>query len=307
MFHPINHDNNYIITAATHDGDFHADEVVAISLIKLAYQKIKIIRSRDPKILGTADFMLDVGGIYDPSIRKFDHHQKNYSGTLATAGMVLEWLRNEGVLDTKFANYLKNIFIKGVDMQDNGDFSSQRGFCTFSDVIRYFNPLPPATEEEYHKCFHKALEFTSFFFERLKSRYIHNRKHKKKFLFYLHKKKQPIPGILILNENIPWKEYIFEENDCYNIKLVIFPVNKNKWILHTVSKSLEKPFSSRLKLPNTWAGLLDQDFGQTLGIKEAIFCHKRRFMAVFKTKKAALNAGLLALNHKKEDPLTAVS
>ena len=66
----------------THDGSFHTDDVFAVATLSIYYKnRIKIIRTRDEKIMGKADIVLDVGEIYDPSTNRFDHHQKEGAGT----------------------------------------------------------------------------------------------------------------------------------------------------------------------------------------------------------------------------------
>ena len=66
----------------THDGSFHADEVSACALL-LLFKRIdrdKIVRSRDPLLLAQCEYVCDVGGVYDPHIKRFDHHQLAYEG-----------------------------------------------------------------------------------------------------------------------------------------------------------------------------------------------------------------------------------
>ena len=62
----------------THDGTFHCDEVLACSLLKMLpeYKDAEIVRSRKPEILADCDIVVDVGGIYDESKNRFDHHQR---------------------------------------------------------------------------------------------------------------------------------------------------------------------------------------------------------------------------------------
>ncbi|VDH93711.1 Hypothetical predicted protein [Mytilus galloprovincialis] len=62
----------------THNGSFHCDEVLACFLLKQlpTYKDAEIIRTRDQKVLDTCDIVVDVGGIFDPSKNRFDHHQK---------------------------------------------------------------------------------------------------------------------------------------------------------------------------------------------------------------------------------------
>ena len=57
---------------------------------------IGLKRTRDPAILDTCDIVVDVGGVYDEKIQRFDHHQRGFTevfghgfGTkLSSAGLV---------------------------------------------------------------------------------------------------------------------------------------------------------------------------------------------------------------------------
>ena len=48
----------------------------------------QLIRTRETELINQADIVLDVGGIYNPSIGRFDHHQNEYQGPLSSAGMI---------------------------------------------------------------------------------------------------------------------------------------------------------------------------------------------------------------------------
>lgn len=62
----------------THNGTFHCDEALACYMLKTLpeYQSAEIIRTRDGKLLDTCDIVVDVGGIYDHSKNRYDHHQR---------------------------------------------------------------------------------------------------------------------------------------------------------------------------------------------------------------------------------------
>ena len=67
-------------TLVTHSGSFHADDVFALATITLALsgsnEEWNIVRTRDEAIIQMGDLVVDVGGIYDPSKGRFDHHQE---------------------------------------------------------------------------------------------------------------------------------------------------------------------------------------------------------------------------------------
>ena len=68
------------VTVATHSGVFHADDVFAMALVRLVLRRRKgvevvTVRTRKESIINDADFVLDVGNVYDPASGRFDHHQ----------------------------------------------------------------------------------------------------------------------------------------------------------------------------------------------------------------------------------------
>lgn len=77
-----NDDMNKDITIVTHNGSFHADDVFAVATLHLAFpdKNITVIRSRDAQKFLLADFLVDVGGSYDPDNNKFAHHQTGGAG-----------------------------------------------------------------------------------------------------------------------------------------------------------------------------------------------------------------------------------
>lgn len=85
------------ITIGTHNGHFHADEALAVYMLRQLplYEGAKVIRTRNPDVLATCHTVVDVGGVYDVSTRRFDHHQRDFTTVfpsretkLSSAGLV---------------------------------------------------------------------------------------------------------------------------------------------------------------------------------------------------------------------------
>src|SRR5579872_4498942 len=94
-------------SVGTHDGSFHADEVTACALL-LLFDRIdrdKIHRTRNEETLARCDYVCDVGGVYNPEIRRFDHHQNQYQGHYSSAGMVLLYLKERNFIDPHLQEY----------------------------------------------------------------------------------------------------------------------------------------------------------------------------------------------------------
>jgi uncharacterized UPF0160 family protein len=64
----------------THSGTFQADEAMGCFMLRQlpSYKNSRIVRTRDLTTLDTLDIVIDVGGIYDHSKLRYDHHQRGY-------------------------------------------------------------------------------------------------------------------------------------------------------------------------------------------------------------------------------------
>ena len=62
----------------THDGQFHADEVAAVAILRDLMPHADIIRTRDRSMTAPAPgrIVCDVGERFDPELGLFDHHQR---------------------------------------------------------------------------------------------------------------------------------------------------------------------------------------------------------------------------------------
>nr|OQO30431.1 hypothetical protein B0A51_03061 [Rachicladosporium sp. CCFEE 5018] len=127
-------------TIGTHNGHFHADEALAVYLLRLlpTYTNANLVRTRDPSLLETCDVVCDVGGVHDHSVARYDHHQREFTATfpdrhtkLSSAGLV--WMHYgadivEAVTglpagqadNTLLFNKLYDDFIEAFDANDNG-------------------------------------------------------------------------------------------------------------------------------------------------------------------------------------------
>lgn len=73
-------------TVLTHDGVFHADDAMACCLLTCftpEFEHAQVVRSRKEKDINAAEVVVDVGGVYDPSNYRYDHHQRGFSLTFS--------------------------------------------------------------------------------------------------------------------------------------------------------------------------------------------------------------------------------
>jgi len=271
----------------THDGSFHADEVCACALLLLfdLIDKDKIFRSRDQTTINQCEYVCDVGGIYDPKIKRFDHHQKEYSGELASAGMILLYLKNQAFIDQTLYEHLNYSLIKNVDAHDIGK-TENRGY-SFSQIIANFIPIDyNASSKERLSAFLKAVEFAYAHLKRMQERFFYSKKcsHKVK------KAMEPNKKYLLFEESIPWLDAFFElGGESHKALFVVMPTQTH-YKLRAIPPDSNSRMKVRFPLPLEWAGLHDRDLQKVSKIDGAIFCHKGRFISIWKTKEDAIKA-----------------
>ena len=183
-------------TVGTHSGSFHMDEVLGcVMLTKYTqeFKNAKIVRSRDEQLLNTFDIVIDVGRVYDPERYRFDHHQKEFTGTfnenynikLSSAGLVYKHFGQEivrNLAEQLLAQYEENLILD----EENIALVYQRlydNFILYVDAIdngenQYPNDVHPKYKINSHlgsrvarlnpASYEKNVSFDERFFEAMK-------------------------------------------------------------------------------------------------------------------------------------------
>lgn len=267
----------------THDGSFHADEVTACALL-IAFglaDKDKIVRSRDLQKLANCEYVCDVGGQYDPSLKRFDHHQSDYTGEMSSAGMIWLYLKESGLVDEKMYDFFNRSLILGVDAHDNGRAVLEEGTTTFSQVVSNFVPSAyDAPHEVLEKAFLSALDFVVDHLHRMLERYYYVLSCKEKVITSMNTKQK----YLYFDEAMPWMDTFFDLGGETHPALFVIMPSGDHWKLRGIPPTMEERMKVRLPLPGEWAGLLEEDLKKKSGIPGAIFCHKGRFISVWESK-----------------------
>lgn len=150
---------NEIKKVVTHDGLFHADEVFAVAWLRHAFKishHTPIIRTRDKAVLQEAladphTIVIDVGGVYDPSMNNFDHHQ---DGSLPSSNiLVAQHFDMQGRETQEASDEVMKSIMQGVSDWDTnrGDIVNRLGIDfpgikTISHLVSSFNNDPRDAE-----------------------------------------------------------------------------------------------------------------------------------------------------------------
>ena len=137
-----------------------------------------------------------------------------------------------------------------------------------------------------NKAFFNAVDFTLGHLQRLKKRH----RYTTECRGVVKKAMAESSEALIFEKSIPWLENFFDlGGELHPAQFVIMPTG-NHWKLRGIPPSLSERMKVRKALPLDWAGLHENELKRVCKIEGAIFCHKGRFISIWKTKKDALFA-----------------
>jgi len=292
------------ITIVVHSGSFHTDDVFAVATLKLFLEKeneITVIRTRNKKIIDTADYVVDVGEIYDPSQKRFDHHQFGGAGVrdkgIPYASFGLVWKEYGEALcgSLELADQIDQRLVQPVDAMDNGiSFMKSEREGLYMYDIRDITMSYRSTWAEEEGLLEENFIYLTNIFKKLLEREI-------KVLKDINASKEAVEKIIAQNNNktllILDKPYQFEEvASMYDyILLVVSPKRQDgTWSVKTVRTDI-RSYMDRIQLPEEWAGKRDEDLQKITGVGDAVFCHNGRFIAVAKSKEGAIKLAHLAL------------
>jgi len=267
-------------TIATHNGNFHADDVFSIAALKNVFPSFKLVRTRDLEIIGKADLVIDVGGIYDPETGRFDHHQRGGAGErengIPYSSFGLVWQKYGLEIcggNQDFANSVDSGLVSTIDAIDCGYVKGVSEGISLSQTISMFNPT---WQEESHfdTCFDEAVEFAS----RILTRFIASASGgiSAKAIVAKAIEDAEDPRVIVLEQYTPWKRTVhaLSEDALY----MVYPSNSGDWRIQTVPVE-PGSFEDRKSLPKAWAGLSNQELQDATQIDDAMFCHNGLFIA----------------------------
>ena len=283
---------------ATHNGNFHADDVFAVAALKHLFPSAELIRTRDLDVLAEADVVLDVGGVYDAGKGRFDHHQRGGAGArengIPFSSFGLMWQKYGLQIcgnDQEIADAVDKNLVSAIDAIDCGHVDGPITGVSLSQTISMFNP----TWEEhgdYDACFEEAVTFAS----RVLARFIAAARGgvNAKSIVIEAIENAADPRVIVLEQFTPWKTTVL--NTSPDALFMIYPAQTGEWCIQTVPVELGS-FEDRKKLPAPWAGLSGKELQDVTGLEDAMFCHNGMFIAGCKSFESTMRMAELALEN----------
>lgn len=303
----------------THNGPFHADDVFAVGLVNtFVSPEAEVVRTRDEKVLATCDVLIDVGAVFDPATRRFDHHQYKAEQRrrsrflpavpLSSAGMVLEWLVDTSHLTVEEGESLYRELIAEVDLLDNGEGGGSLPHGGLSAMISRLNP---SWDEEptFDAAFAAAVAMAKgIISDALKS--VRADLRARAIVLKSVRADASTDRVLCMDIEVPTAREIVVELGLPHV-LIVHPSHFGGWMVTTVPPTREELFAQRLPLPAEWAGkrgdalnalLLAEGADPaiieegTTAVPSAVFTHGGRFCGGHGTRAAVMEMARLALS-----------
>lgn len=286
----------------THDATFHADDIFACATLGISFdmegREYRIIRTREYNKIDFADVVVDVGGVYDPSKNRFDHHQEGGAGfrdndvPYAAFGLVWKTYGEKICGNQKVALAIEERLVQAIDANDNGIdlFTLKTDVAPYCIQNMFYSFRPSYTEDQnYDVPFLKLVDFAKDILKReiKKTTDTINAEDMVKRAYLNAEDKR----IVILDQAYPWMETMQEYSSTI---FVVYP-KVGTWRVEGVRKSRDT-FETKKPLPTSWAGKRDLELIKETGVKDAVFCHNGRWMIVAKSKEGALELANKALN-----------
>lgn len=297
------------LTIVTHSGAFHLDDVLACFMLRKIYPNAEIVRSREKAVIDSADIVVDVGGVFDPTQHRYDHHQRGFEETynahydikLSSAGLVykyyaMQFIKSLGFTfdDTAdellFVSTLYDVYFVSVDANDNGvDVADPVRFNqrTLDDMVKAFVPheVPKdqsVAEEMRYVAFLEAMEYMGADLirqcKKLEFDIKNNGLHIRSAFETMTSNKN---RYIFMPEGSPSKELIKYYNMHFGRKVAIVIYTREtkqgkSYSILCLPKDGVK-YTPEIPLCKEWRGLRDADLCALPGMKDANFVHATGF------------------------------
>ncbi|MDD5731616.1 MAG: MYG1 family protein [Patescibacteria group bacterium] len=304
-----------VVVIAVHDKTIHADEVFAVAILKMLLnilykddpKKIRIVRTRDKKLLAEADFRIDVGMEYDGS-NNWDHHQfdtdkgegvRENGIPFSSAGLLWHIYGPQVCGDADVAEIVEKKLIWSIDIQDHNKgipsfphYKKAQPF-TVSSLIAMFNPVWNDGGADPDRDFEQAVLVAETILKRTiayaeavvaadSAVYMASLEADRKHKLYV-----------VLKDNVPWREIIHR----YVPKSMLYVICRvpgkkdERWVAYCI----EDKGKHRKSFPAKWANREGEALAKVTGVVDALFCHAGLFTCSATTLEGAIALVELAI------------
>ncbi len=324
------------LVIGTHSGTFQADEAMGVWLLRQLpqYYKSKVVRTRDPDILAPLDIVIDVGGVYDHSKLRYDHHQRGFQETLSeigfdiklsAAGLVYRHYGKDIIsefypdlkgdapkLDAAYRKMYQD-FMAALDGIDNGvEIADSPKYVDGTGLSRRvarmnsrWNDPEEGKDQEDARFERASAACGESFLESLGHVVECDLAARNLVEAALLSREAVDPGGEIVkfeSGGMPWKSHLYELEELHGIeghvKFVLYTDTAGMWRVQAVTVK-GTAFTNRISLCEEWRGVRDADLTRIAGIEGCTFCHNSGFIGGNKSFEGALEMAKVSIAKSK--------
>lgn len=283
----------------THNGEFHADDLLAVAALLALHPEAEIVRSRDAATLATCDMLVDVGGTFDAVSGRFDHHQREGAPSprengvkFSSFGLVWREYGEEIAGSLLAAQLVDRDLVQGIDALDNGqgELNVLPGVkhSTLSAAIGSLNPTwqEVAAGASYDGAFTEALSFAKMVLRRA----IAEARAKAAMLQPLRAAAQGDAEIVVMPSSYKGDGHALVEVLCEEFpaaQFAVFIAGNGEWSAQAVPP-VRGSFAQRCPFPSAWGWKRGADLAAVSGVPDAIFSHGAGFFACAVSREGAV-------------------
>ncbi len=286
-------------TIATHNGNFHADDVFSVAALKSIFPTHKVLRTRDLAVIAKADIVIDVGGEYDADNDRFDHHQRGGAGArengIPYSSFGLVWQKYGLAIcngNQEVTHAIDSDLVSVIDAIDCGYIEGTSSGVSLSHTISMFNPTWQEASD-FDDCFDEAVAFASKILARFIAKAVGGISATEIVAKAIDNAKDP--RVIVLEKYVPWKRTVHKLST--QALYMVYPSQTGQWRIQTVPVE-PGSFEDRKPLPQQWAGLSEQALQEVTGLDDAMFCHNGLFIAGSTSFESTMKMAAMALAAK---------
>lgn len=293
----------------THSGSFHADDALGVAVLRALHPIAEVIRTRDPEVLATCAYAVDVGGEFDAARGRFDHHQKGFSevrpgpDAIPYAGAGLVWathgeafvrLHQPDLSAAQVATVAQGVdyqLIRYADAVDSGVMVPGPVEFGLAMVVSNFNATWCDEEGMDDQRFEQASAMAGLVLENL----VRSLSAEVRAVSVVRQAPRVADGrILVLDQpRLPYDKTVCQEMP--DVLFVVYPESRGQQYQVRVVPVEAGTFVAKKDLPAAWAGLRDQALADVTGVADAVFCHNGRFICGAASRESAIKLAQMAL------------
>jgi uncharacterized UPF0160 family protein len=202
--------------------------------------------------------------------------------------MVLAWLEESSQVEPALAAKLRAEWVEYIDAVDIGARKPEPSVPCLPSVVGALCEQAHSPEE-FDARFDEAVAVCSALLNGLRLSYARTEQARAAVGAAMALAEAQGTRVMVFDQHYKWKRAYFEQGGAEHPTDYALLPDGERWQLVAIPP-VHDSFDKKRPLPEAWAGLVDDELSKVVGVPDARFCHKNRFIAVFGSRESAFLA-----------------